>query len=208
MRRERLYMWNNMIPNSFVYVLACVLSPFLSPVLKFVLAGIVAVCLLAAWQDSIQVLHWLTVLHNLDKKWTQEHLINLRAEIWPWWSRHTVSSINHWRSKFSLIPAVPPQVVWTRMEECHCRIASKFTLSCLHTAGSGLSNPHMAEVLWKKFPPFWHRRAGSSPQWYQLPPFQSQAGGVWIPLTSQMGLTRTPSSRKALLIIVLHLHRL
>lgn len=32
------------------------------------------------------------------------------------------------------------------MEEWYCRISSKITPSCLHTAGSGLSNPHVAEV--------------------------------------------------------------
>lgn len=54
--------------------------------------------MLWVWQDSI------TALHHLDKKWPQECLINLKAEFWPWLFRHTMSSNNHQRSKFSLIP--------------------------------------------------------------------------------------------------------
>lgn len=57
--------------------------------------------------------------------------------------------------------------------------------------------------LWKKIPPFWHRGPGSSTCWCQLLSFQSQADGMWIPLTSQLDLMNS-KLKKSLLIIVLH----
>lgn len=98
MRRGRLCTWNNIIHNSFFYLLACILSPFLLSILRLVPTGSVAMCQLGVWKDSIWVLRWLTVHHNLGKNWAQEHLINLRAELWCWWSRHPVSCISHWNT--------------------------------------------------------------------------------------------------------------
>lgn len=95
MRRGRLC---NIIHNSFLYLPACILSPFLLSILRLVPTGSVAMCQLDVSMKGLRVLHWCTVLHNLGKKWAQEHLINLRAELWCWWSRHPVSSISHWNT--------------------------------------------------------------------------------------------------------------
>lgn len=155
------------------------------------------------WQDSI------TVLHNLDKKWAQEHLINLKTGLWPWQSRHTVSSMGHWRSEFSLISFVPSQFVWPGWRS---GIAGWFPRShSTGSAGSGLSNPHMADVegnFGRYFLPFGTGDLAAALSDISHCPFRArQMVGGSLNLTSQLDQIRTPSPRKALLIIVLHLHR-
>lgn len=78
-----------------------------------------------------------------------------------------------------------------------CRMASMFSLFCLHKDGSGVSSLYMAEVLWRQLPSFWHKTADSSTCLYQLLPFQGQADGMWIPLIFMNGSDENSNFQKS-----------
>lgn len=135
-------MGNNMIHYYFLSLLDCILPP-LFIISQEVCSGWKCGCVYAV---SMTGLHhspsspWQEMATGMPDK-SQGRILALAIQAYSEFYQPPKVQI-----LLNTTTAVPPQFVWTRREDWHCRIASKSTLSFLHTAGSGLSNPCMAEM--------------------------------------------------------------
>lgn len=139
--------------NSFLYLLSFILSPFSLSVLRLVPAEDVAVLTRCEHERRVSLSlfrlftdsqSFITLLRNGHRN---ERLINLRAELWCWWSRNPVRAISHWRFKFSLNTRCPTTVCSKQdggisLQDCF-QVSTRLSADCWyqHERSSHSSGP-------------------------------------------------------------------